>query len=282
MTGGLSGLTANALLYASDGTTLEQSSGLKWGPTAGLGLQIAAGTATTDVNALSLTQTWNAAGVAFTGLKFTITDTASAAGALAMQILGGAAGTTNLLSLGKTGSLTAGAELIVGTASSSDGFLLKGRTSFRYVAELLNGDGTARSDLYVSSLRAIATSASYLPVAYIGDVGSSVGRFTLTGNTGSTFGWSGVSNDATQAIDTAFTRLSAGLIGVGTGAAGSFAGSLKLTNTQNVGYIQADEMTAPAGAANSARLFTQDNGAGKTQLMVIFGSGVAQQIAIEA
>lgn len=42
------------------------------------------------------------------------------------------------------------------------------------------------------------------------------------------------------------------------------------------------EMTAPAAApANSGRLFLQDNGAGKTQLMIIFASGAAQQIAIE-
>lgn len=47
-------------------------------------------------------------------------------------------------------------------------------------------------------------------------------------------------------------------------------------------YLQGIEGTAPASApANSFRLFAQDNGAGKTQLMVIFGSGAAQQIAIE-
>lgn len=46
--------------------------------------------------------------------------------------------------------------------------------------------------------------------------------------------------------------------------------------------IQFLEGTAPSGVANSARLFAQDNGSGKTQLMVIFGSGVAQQLAIEA
>ena len=47
-------------------------------------------------------------------------------------------------------------------------------------------------------------------------------------------------------------------------------------------YVEMNEMTAPAAAAaNSARLFLQDNGAGKTQLMVIFATGAAQQIAIE-
>jgi hypothetical protein len=42
------------------------------------------------------------------------------------------------------------------------------------------------------------------------------------------------------------------------------------------------EMTAPAaGAANTARLFAQDNGAGKTQLAVRFNSGAIQILATE-
>lgn len=48
------------------------------------------------------------------------------------------------------------------------------------------------------------------------------------------------------------------------------------------GYMEISEMTAPAApAANKCRLFCQDNGAGKTQLMAIFASGAAQQVAIE-
>lgn len=47
---------------------------------AGAGPSITAGTATTDVNALSATQTWNGGAVAFRGINQVITDTASAAG----------------------------------------------------------------------------------------------------------------------------------------------------------------------------------------------------------
>jgi len=48
------------------------------------------------------------------------------------------------------------------------------------------------------------------------------------------------------------------------------------------GAITLLEMTAPgAGSANTCRLYAVDNGAGKTQLMAIFASGVAQQLAIE-
>lgn len=56
------------------------------------------------------------------------------------------------------------------------------------------------------------------------------------------------------------------------------AGNLSLAS----GYLQGFEMTAPsAPAANGGRIYLEDNGAGKTRLMVIFQSGAAQQIAIE-
>jgi hypothetical protein len=47
-------------------------------------------------------------------------------------------------------------------------------------------------------------------------------------------------------------------------------------------YVEMTEMTAPAaGPVNTCRLFTQDNGGGKTQLMAIFNTGAAQQVAIQ-
>jgi hypothetical protein len=47
-------------------------------------------------------------------------------------------------------------------------------------------------------------------------------------------------------------------------------------------YVELSEMTAPAApAANKARLYCVDNGAGKTQLAVIFPSGAAQILATE-
>ena len=47
-------------------------------------------------------------------------------------------------------------------------------------------------------------------------------------------------------------------------------------------YADMGEIAAPASpSADTARLFVQDNGAGKTQLMALFPTGVAQQIAIE-
>ena len=47
-------------------------------------------------------------------------------------------------------------------------------------------------------------------------------------------------------------------------------------------HLEGSEQTAPAApAANGYRIYAQDNGAGKTQLMVLFASGAAQQIAIQ-
>lgn len=70
-------------------------------------------------------------------------------------------------------------------------------------------------------------------------------------------------------IDTGLSRAAAGVVGVTNGATGG--GGLEFT-----------EVTAPSGpAANRVRIWVEDNGLGKTRLMVRFGSGAAMQIAIE-
>jgi len=54
------------------------------------------------------------------------------------------------------------------------------------------------------------------------------------------------------------------------------------TSVVNAGFYEGTEMTAPAaGAVNAGRLYFEDNGAGKTRLMVLFNTGAAQQIAIQ-
>jgi len=62
-------------------------------------------------------------------------------------------------------------------------------------------------------------------------------------------------------------------------------GAATTTRPRNVfiaGYEQMTEMTAPAApAANSVRIYAEDNGSGKTRLMALFATGAAQQIAIE-
>jgi hypothetical protein len=51
---------------------------------------------------------------------------------------------------------------------------------------------------------------------------------------------------------------------------------------QGSGYHDIAEMTAPAApAANGVRIYAEDDGSGKTRLMALFATGAAQQIAIE-
>jgi hypothetical protein len=74
-------------------------------------------TVTASMPMLDMAQTWNAAGTAFVGATITITDTASAAGSLPFQILGGAAGTTNLLAVSNAGAVQIAASFVAGAAA---------------------------------------------------------------------------------------------------------------------------------------------------------------------
>jgi hypothetical protein len=74
-----------------------------------------------------------------------------------------------------------------------------------------------------------------------------------------------------------------------TTASSSFGGPLAVTgastltgNVTTAGFIAGSEMTAPsAPAANGYRIFAEDNGSGKTRLMVQFATGSAVQLAIQ-
>lgn len=68
--------------------------------TDGAGLAITAGTAATDVSAVTVTQTWNEGSTAFTGLKHTFTSTASAA---ATKMFDYIVGTTSYWAMNKSG-----------------------------------------------------------------------------------------------------------------------------------------------------------------------------------
>ena len=184
--------------------------------TAGAGLSITAGTATTNVVALSVTRTNNDAAVA-TGVKFAFTDTTSAAGFLPFQVLGGASGTTNLFSLTKAGTAKFAQNLDVGDSSSST----------------------------------VAT-----------------GRFDVSGNIYSVSGgnWQWVSSSTNVlggTSDTNLSRISAGVVGVGTGAAGSVAGQL------HAGMLQASlgtALTLTQGAIGMSKMTASGSAPGATGL----------------
>lgn len=88
------------------------------------------------------------------------------------------------------------------------------------------------------------------------------------------------SGDTNAAVDVALFREAAGQAKVTDG--GSNYRDLKLRNLIQTEYSQLTEMTAPAApAANSVRIYAEDNGAGKTRLMALFATGSAVQLGIE-
>lgn len=78
------------------------------------------GTVTTSQPIIAATQTWNAGGVTFAGVSIAISNTASAAASLPFQVLGGAAGATNLFSVRIDGLATVtGNMTVTGTVTST-------------------------------------------------------------------------------------------------------------------------------------------------------------------
>lgn len=314
----ISGGVAYAVLREDGSQNLAASSGLLFGgAAAGTGLQIAAGTATTAVQALDLTQTWNAGGVTFTGIKLNVTNTASAAASMLIDLQRGGTSQFKVLYDGTTtatGTIT-GANLATTGATNANRF---------------NANDSGVNRILLNNT-----------VNFIDQTSAGVHAWSST-------------TDATGSKDTSLSRISAGALGVGTGAAGSTAGQIfatdfgktattldRWTSTDRSVYISGvleqyaaanrfslpsggvagfsstssangtvdtglsrisagvlgvgtgaagngqgalffSERTAPsAPAANGVYIYAEDNGSGKTRLMALFNTGAAQQIAIE-
>ena len=88
--GGAPGGSATELQYRIDGSTFGAMAGTVWDNT-NRSLTMTGVAVTTSKPVLDLSQEWNAGGVAFTGLKFNVTNTASAAGSMLLDCqVGGA------------------------------------------------------------------------------------------------------------------------------------------------------------------------------------------------
>jgi hypothetical protein len=131
----------------------------------------------------------------------------------------------------------------------------------------LNGDtgGTIsrRSDVNMIMLNSVGAGS-------VGSVGIGGPGFLqgISMANGSSLQWT---NDSpASSVDVTLRRQAAGIL------------DLSATGSTNGAALQFSEQTAPAApAANSVRIYAVDNGAGKTQLMALFASGAAQQIAIQ-
>jgi hypothetical protein len=93
----------------------------------------------------------------------------------------------------------------------------------------------------------------------------------IAGNNNGRISLAAVGNATAAAGDVHFVREGSGLLSL-RGGAGAAAGCA-------LNFLEQTPPAAPA--TNQVRIYAQDNGAGKTQLMALFATGAAQQIAIE-
>ncbi len=261
--------TANAALPKAGGTMT--------GP-----VTMTGGTVTASTPLIDATQTWNAAGVTFTGWKLNVTDTASAAGSL---LADWQVGGLSALQITKAGALR-----VYGTYTDSSNYVrasLSASTTAITLAGETAGTGADNIDVNIQSAGsgftyigavggnsvikvAPVSTASYFGesgVAWTAFIQRSGRRFSLAKDTKLTWTDTDGGADATQ--DVGFARSARGVIAITDGSTGA-------------GCLEMSEQTAPsAPSANGVRIYAVDNGAGKTQLMALFSSGAAQQLAIQ-
>ena len=142
---GLSGLSAaNRIPYATSATALTTSANLTYDGANTFTYQgtsfnansatasfdrvvIAEGTITSNVQPLSATVTWNAGGVTFTALKLDVTNTASAADSLLLDLQ---VGSTSKFKVDKDGDVTAVGDLSVAAVTSTGTGSISGPWTF--------------------------------------------------------------------------------------------------------------------------------------------------------
>lgn len=209
-------------------------------------LAINGGTVTASTPVLDLSQTWNYGAVTFTGLKFNVTDSASASASLSLDIQRNGSSVFSVSKVGNVawnGSITINSDVIL-QRGAADVLEMRRTTS----AQTFNLYGT--TDASTLNYRRIRTTMTTGGAATIAAEGFGTG---VSGNTLS------FSTDGTS---------------IATMDLNGF--------NLNAGHIQMVEVAAPsAPGSNKGRLYLEDNGSGKTKLMIRFNTGAAQQIAIE-
>jgi len=153
-----------------------------------------------------------------------------------------------------------------------------GATTYGYKVSYINGSGIniASAELTIANGNATLNGTNYNVVCAKHVAGATSIKFYRT------------TGGATQGlIGTVTAPNSDGkwrINDTGLAAGGEVPETTNTTGKVNIQWALAfaEVVNAPTAVANKAIVFAQDNGAGKTQLMVQFPSGVAQQIAIEA
>lgn len=285
-------------LQYRDGSTFGAMGGTEWDNT-NRALTVTGATLAASAPILYLTQAWNNAAVTFTAEKSNVTSTASAAASLlrdwqvdtVSKVAFRKDGAIQALGLyGTYGSTGAGAfwtgsnQALMGSASGSVHVLAGNlNTGSSYTA-------IKKPRFYSSGLIGLGASdtvgAGTLDVYFGRD---SLGVFAVRdGTTAQTLRVYGTYTDASNYVRASLAATSTAVT-LAAETAGTGADNVPViinpggTSQVEVGNgVQFTEMTAPsAPAANKVILYAVDNGAGKTQLMALFPSGAAQQVAIE-
>jgi hypothetical protein len=237
----------------------------------------------------SLTDTWNDAGVTFTGIGLNVQDTASAA---ASNLLNLQVGGSSRFSVRKDGFTTTSGTLTVGGNVNLPGF-----------ANNLNWGGTIVlvGDAANTLAQRNGTNAQTLRVYNTFTDASNYERGSMRWNTnilqiGTEAAGTGTVRSVQVVAGSTSYFFNADEVAVfpATGSlqfngrariASPALGIVRLTehNGANAGALELPEWAAApaAPATNSVRIYAEDNGSGKTRLMARFATGAAVQIAIE-
>jgi hypothetical protein len=123
---------ADTQVQFNDGGAFAGDSGFTFDKTNNA-LTLGGATVTTSKPVLDLSQTWNAVGTTFTGLKFNVTDTASAAASLLMDLQ---VGTVSKFSVAKSGVVGMAAGVWHGTPTAAIYFAASNGIAFRCNADI--------------------------------------------------------------------------------------------------------------------------------------------------
>jgi len=261
------------------------------------------GTVTTSNPLLDMTQTWNDAGVTFTSLKLNVTDTASGANSLLLDLqVGGSSkvsvakdGKVNVISLNSTdGDLLVYREGSAALRIGNARFSLANEIGIGATSNPSNPDIFLARDAAYTLAQRVGTNAQTFNIYNTYTDGSNYERgFLKWGSNIFNIGTEELGTGSARAIKfqtSGSTRLEINTSGhtvVTTGRSLFLGNAVKWTQADNQmqldgGSLEMLEQTAPsAPSADAVRIYAEDNGSGKTRLMAIFPTGVAQQIAIE-
>lgn len=240
-------------------------------------IQIATGTITASEPGVEITQTWNNAAVTFTASKVNVTNTASAGGSLLADWQVG--GTSKM-------RLEVGGMFRFSECLSEAGIYCGADISMGNSSVGADNQGLAiRSDYGIKWSEDTTRYGTKDLMVFRDAAGVLAQRNGTNAQTHRVYGtYTDSSNYVRASLASSSTAVTLAAETAGTGA-DNVPVNITPAGTEGVvigNFAQFTEMTAPAaGAANTARLFCEDNGSGKTRLMVQFASGAAQQIAIE-